>query len=107
MAKRVHKALPEDQLKQFADKLVAEKDFQGVDAEVMEQIKQDVYDRLEKRVDAFIMSALPPEKLEEFDKLLEVATEKQIQDFCVANIPNLDEEVAKQLLEFRQMYLGV
>ncbi len=107
MSKKAHKAVEDDQLKQYAAKLVEEKDFKGVDAEVMEQIKRDVYDRLEKRIDAFIMSALPPEKLEQFDKLLENATEKEIQDFCVTNIPNLDEEVAQQLLQFRQAYLGI
>lgn len=96
-----------DKLKEFADKLVGEKNFQGVVVEVMEQIKKDVYDRVEKRVNAFIMSALSPKKLEEFDKLLETATEEQVQEFCTSNIPNLEEKVAQQLLEFRQSYLGI
>jgi hypothetical protein len=97
----------DDALRSFAEKLVLEKNFEDVDPEVMEQIKQDVYDRLEKHVNAFIMSSFSPEKLEQFDALLEHATEKEIQEFCAENITDLDGKVAQQLVKFRQIYLGV
>jgi hypothetical protein len=99
--------MADDALMSFVKKLVQEKGYEGVDSEVMEQIEKDVYDRLERSINAFIMAALPPKQLEAFDALLESADQEKINSFCKEHIDNLEERLAQQLVEFRQIYLGI
>ena len=89
----------------FINRLVAEKGFEDVDDEVRDQIKNDLRDRVEDRINATILQHMPPEKLEEMDKMLESAGPQEIQSFCRENIENLDEVIAQALVEFRSTYL--
>lgn len=101
---RTKKAVPG--LEDFVDRLVAEKGMTNLDPEVLAQVKKDLLDRVEDRVNAVIIEKLPPESLEEFEKILDGADEKEIQPFCQQRIPNLDQVIAAELLAFRQTYLN-
>lgn len=96
----------EEELKQFVENLVAEKSF-DVEPEVLEQIKEDVYDRVEDIINATIMANTPPKKLEELDKLLDKHDQNAIEHFCNTNIPDLQEKIAESLVEFRKTYLNL
>lgn len=89
----------------FVNRLVNEKGFDEVEDEVRDQIKTDLRDRVEDRINATILQNLPPEKLEEMDKLLENGGPQEIQSFCRENIENLDEVIAQALVDFRNTYL--
>lgn len=99
--------MDQDSLDLFVEKLVAEKKFPELDAEVLTQIKADVKVRAEQHINGAIFAALPPEKVEEFDKLLNTATEEEIQKFCSENIGDVTEVTALALINFRNSYLGV
>ena len=101
---RAKKAVPG--LEDFVDRLVAEKGMTNLDAEVLAQVKQDLLDRVEDRINALIVEKLPPESLEDFERLLNGGGEKEIQSFCSKHIPNLDQVIAAELLAFRQTYLS-
>jgi len=95
-------------LVQFVDRLVEERGFKGLDEAVIEQIKKDVMTRVEDRINATILQKLPSNKLDDFETLLDSkAGEKKIQDFCVKNIPDLNQEIAGALLRFRDVYLNI
>ena len=93
------------ELEKFIDQLVNEKGLQNLDPETLKQVKKDLSDRIENRINAVILEKLPPEKIDEFDKLLDSAGEKEIQDFCSKNIPDLDKVIANELISFRITYL--
>lgn len=90
----------------FVDKLIEEKKIQDLDSEVLLQIKSDLMDRMEERINATILENIPSEKIEEFSDLLDGSSAEDIQLYCRRNIPNLDEVIAQALLEFRNTYLS-
>ncbi len=91
----------------FIDKLVSEKrEFEGLEPDVITQIKSDLLSRVEDRINAVIVNNIPDEQMSEFEKLSESGTDEQVQAFCSANIPDLAELIASELILFRQTYLG-
>ncbi len=95
-------------LKVFVDKLVDEKKLpEGLDGEVIDQIKADLFSQVENRINALIISNLSPEKLEEFNKLLDQdISDEEMHKFCEENIPMLDQKIASELIVFKQTYLS-
>lgn len=95
-------------LQVFVDRLVEEKKFPAdLEKEVVEQIKADLLSQVENRVNAVIIKNLSPEKLEEFNKMLDGdIKDEEMQKFCSENIPNLSQLIATELIVFKQTYLG-
>ena len=89
----------------FAESLLNEKGLTAVDAETREQMKKDLVDRLEDRINAVVLEKMPPEKLEEFEKLVDASGQEEIAKFCAVNIPDLDQMIAAELVSFRTTYL--
>jgi len=94
-------------LDEFIDKLIAEKSFENIDGETMAQMKEDLMSRIEDRINAAILEAMPEDKLEDFNKILDSGTPENIQKFTQENIPNAEEVIAKALVSFRERYLGM
>ncbi len=88
------------------DALVAEKGFDEKDPEVITQIKSDLADRLEDKVNAMIVRELPESSLDEFSTILDRDDEAELTSFVKKYIPDIEEKVAVELLSFRRMYLG-
>ena len=93
-------------IEEFVDKLIEDKKFNEQDSDVIAQMKNDLLERVENRINAMIISKLDPEKLVEFEKVLESGSEEEIQNFVKNNIPDIDERVAAELLTFKNIYLG-
>lgn len=93
-------------IEDFVSQLIISKGFEENDPEVLEQIKQDLISRVEDRINAMIVSNLNPEKLLEFEKILDSHNEDAILNFVKTDIPNIEEKVAAELLEFKNIYLG-
>ena len=96
----------EAELKKFVASLVAEKKF-DVEPEVLEQIKEDLFERAEDIINATIVAETPSAKLEELNKLLDAHDTSGIENFCNTNIPGLQQKVADALVRFRKTYLGL
>lgn len=90
----------------FVDRLIEEKNFKNLSEEVIDQMKSDLMDRAEDRIKAVILENMPKDKLEEFNKLLDENDNAKIQAFCQENISNLEEILAKELINFRNIYLN-
>ena len=95
-----------DNLDKFIDELIAEKGFSNKDPEVVEQIKLDLLDRVEDRINAMIMSVLSPDVLPAFEEKLDSGSDKEIQQFIMDNIPDYKDRIAFELMSFKSMYLS-
>ncbi|MDP3795360.1 MAG: DUF5663 domain-containing protein [bacterium] len=96
-----------DATEEFLERLLGEKDLSDVDPEVRAQMKNDLRERLEDRINAAILAKMPTDKLEEFERLLENTDPGEVQSFCQTHVPNLPEVVAEAMLGFRQTYLNI
>ena len=96
-----------DELDIFAEKLLKERGLENLEEEIFIQMRKDLRDRIEDRINVAIAGNIPPEKLEYFEKLLDQSDEKEIQLFCHRNIPNLTEITAGELTGFRKEYLNL
>jgi len=95
-----------DELSIFAENLLKEKGLDNIDPEIFAQLRQDLRDRLEDRINVAIAGNIPPEKLSLFEKLLDQSNEEEIQSFCKRNIYDIEEITASELAEFRKTYLN-
>lgn len=91
----------------FVDRLLEERGVDGLDTEIVDQLKNDLLERVEDRINATILENMPSHALEDFEKLLDSdASDEEVQKFCAEKIPNLDEIIAATLLEFRDAYFS-
>jgi len=98
---------PTANLEAFVSQLVEEKGLNYLDEETLTQVKSDLMERLENRINAVIIANLPSADLVDFEQKLESKiSEEEIQAYCSTKIPNLPEIVAAELLAFRQSYLN-
>lgn len=97
----------QDSLQSFVDRLTEEKGLSNLDREVLAQIKTDLLSRVEDRINASIVEHMPAEQVEFFEKLVERGEKTEIHAFCERHIPGLDEMIAKELIAFRNTYLGL
>ena len=95
-----------ENLEKFIDELIVAKGFGDKDPEVLEQIKIDLMDRLEDRINGMIMEKLPPIVLEEFERVLDKGNSEEIQNFIAQYIPDIKERTAFELVSFKNMYLS-
>ncbi len=93
-------------LESFVDRLLEEKGLEGLDADVLTQVRSDLMGRLEDRVNAAILAHMPEEHLDAFSKILDSEDTAEIQKFCAKHVPELDTVVATELLGFRETYVG-
>ena len=94
-------------LNEFVKDLIRSRGLDNLDYEIVVQLKADLRDRVESRVNAAILANLPPEKVEYFEKLLDQSSTEEVQSFCRRNIYGLDEIIANELAKFRATYLSV
>jgi hypothetical protein len=94
-------------LESFVDQILFEKNADSLSPEVRQEMKNDLLERVERRVNAAVVAALPSEKAEEFEKLVETASGEEIQAYCQKNIPDIEGVIAKELLEFKALYQSV
>lgn len=94
-------------LQTFIDKMVSEKrEFEGLEPGVIAQIKADLLSRVEDRINAVIIKNIPEDKMDEFVELTEKGTDEDVQAFSSANIPDLAQLIASELIVFKQTYLN-
>lgn len=95
-----------ENIDQFVDELVTAKGFDEKDPGVLSEIKKAVMSRLESRINAMVLSNLPEESLEDFNKVMSEGNEEKMISFVKGYVPDLDEKVAAEMLAFRSAYLG-
>ena len=101
-------------IEEFAEYLMTEKDFSELndEPEVLEQIKIDLIESIERALNSMILTSIPEDKLEELEKLTDDAERGRVDQtkmdkFIKANIPDLDNKVAEVLIEYARAYLMI
>jgi hypothetical protein len=94
-------------IEEFISRLIVEKKIVGVSEAVLNQMKTDLYQRVEDLINASILRRVPQTKLGEFQDVLETGSDEDVQKFCKEIIPDIDSVVAQTLLSFRNTYLGL
>lgn len=98
--------LGKESMNQFVDELITKKGLTNLDKEVIAQIKSDLLERLENRLNASILAEMPADKIEEFEKILDSGNDSEIQDFIKANVVNLEQILAVEIINFQKLYLS-
>lgn len=90
----------------FVNELVEEKGLTYLEDDVLDQLKADLSERVNRWIDAAILNNVPEAALGDFEKLLDSEDEQKTSAFIKEQIPNLDQVIATELLKFKQMYLA-
>ena len=93
-------------LEQFVDKMIAEKKMDLLEPAVLAEVKQDLLRMAEDKINSYIIEALPKDKIDDFTEVLEGNDPEEIQTFLHDVLDDLDEIVAKALIDFRRAYIG-
>lgn len=93
-------------LETFADQLIAARNLEISDPDILREIREDLLDRMEIQLNAGILASIPEHALPEFDRLMEQDDTAAIHAFISRHIPNIQAKVANILLEFRNAYLA-
>lgn len=96
-------------LEAFVNKLIDEKGLSSMADDVLVQMKSDLLSRVEDRVNAEMIEALPSDRAEAFEVLLnaESSSGDDVAKFLKENVSNFDEVLANALMGFRHTYLNL
>ncbi len=73
----------------------------------MSELKKDLKERVESYINVSILKQVPPAKLEELEKVLDINDVSKTQEFFQNNVEDLNQVVAIAMADFRKSYLGV
>lgn len=93
-------------LDQFVDRLMEEKGLAHLEPNVQAEMREDLLTRVNERLNAEMVAALPEGKAEELNALLDGDDEAAVRNFFMSNVPNAEDVFAKTLMDFRAAYLG-
>ena len=96
-------------IQDFLNGILKDAGMDKVDAEVKQQMMEDLKNRLEDRLFGSIIINLKEEDLTKFRKLVDgkETNQKQVEEFINIHIPNSTEVFAQAMVTFRNDYLGV
>lgn len=91
----------------FIDRLLTEKQFANLDAEVREQLKKDLTMRAEDFINVALISSLSEADQTTFETMMdENKSAEELQAFLAAHVPDMNQVVAGALLKFRNIYIN-
>lgn len=80
---------------------------QQVDDEVKAQLESDLRSRLMDQIDQAVVEALPEDKVDGLNELLDKeASEEEIQQYIAASGVDVQRITTETMLRFRDLYLG-
>ena len=100
--------MQEDEFDKFINQLLDEKQLPGVSGDVRAQLVVDLKERLADQINRALIEAIPEQKIDELNKLLDNndVTDEQIQQFII-DCGVDDQQVALHtMLRFSELYLG-
>ena len=94
-------------LNMFVESLIEDKGLSDLDPMMVTEMKNDLLNRIEDRLNFIIVNNMPEANIAEFDKMMdENKSDEEVQKFCEEKIPGLDALMAVELANFREIYLG-
>lgn len=90
---------------QFVDQLLEQKGLEGVEADVRQQLRDDLLERLESKINRAIIDSLSSEQLVKFEHLVDANRIDEIQPFLYNSGVNVQGIVARCMSELQASYL--
>lgn len=99
--------MAEDELDKFIDEIITRKQLPGVTEDVRVQLVADLKNRLLEQINRALIDALPDDKLDEFNNLLDLGTnsDDELQQFMSQSGVDVQNVTVKTMLLFRDLYL--
>jgi hypothetical protein len=94
-----------DDLELFLDQLIEGKKFSLLGEDIALQMKGELRQRLQERINIEILERIPSPLYGEFERMLDVGSEEEVQLFLSTNVAHLDQVIASALLSFEQAYI--
>ncbi len=99
--------MAQDELDKFIEDILVAKNLSGMSDEVKMQLISDLKARLLDQINRALIEALPDDKLDEFNLLLDSGnvSDESLQQFIIQSGVNIQQVTAKTMLLFRDLYL--
>lgn len=95
-------------LDDFAESLIADKQYTTLSPEMKEELKKDILQRAHDYLLAKTIAKLDDQQAQELDALLDKnPKDDEVQDFIAKAIPDSATFIGDTLFQFRQVYLGL
>jgi hypothetical protein len=89
----------------FIDQLLIDKGVEGLDKDVLNQLKEDIAVRLRDRINVMLISHVPNSKLDELNKFIGADDTEGVQNFFGQNVEDMETKIAGEMLAFRKLYI--
>lgn len=100
--------MDQDALSKFINDIIDAKNFKTLDSDVRQQLEQDLKNRLLDQIDRAVLGALPENKIDDFNDLLDRnASQQEIQQYIANSGVDTKKITLETMLRFRSLYLGV
>ena len=97
----------QDALSKFINDLIDAKGYKTLDSDVRRQLEQDLKNRLIDQIDRAVLEALPENKIEGFNDLLDRnASQQEVQQYIANSGVDTKKITLETMLRFRSLYLG-
>ena len=99
--------MDQDALSKFINDIIDAKNFKTLDGDVRQQLEQDLKNKLLNQIDRAVLGALPENKIDGFNELLDRdASNQEIQQYVATSGVNTKKITLETMLRFRSLYLG-
>ena len=99
--------MDQDALSKFINDIIDAKNFKTLDSDVRQQLEQDLKNRLLDQIDRAVLGALPENKIDGFNDLLDRnASQQEIQQYIANSGVDTKKITLETMLRFRSLYLG-
>lgn len=97
----------QDALSKFINDLIDAKGYKTLDSDVRRQLEQDLKNRLIDQIDRAVLEALPENKIDGFNDLLDRgASQQEVQQYIANSGVDTKKITLETMLRFRSLYLG-
>lgn len=99
--------MDQDALSKFINDIIDAKNFKTLDSDVRQQLEQDLKNRLLDQIDRAVLGALPENKIDGFNDLLDRnASQQEVQQYIATSGVDTKKITLETMLRFRSLYLG-
>jgi hypothetical protein len=99
----------QDSIDQLIDQIIAEKNYRNLDSEVKAGLHKELKSRLLDQIDQAIVAAMPDNKIDELNDLLDrnpTASELDVKEILNSSGVDAQAIAIQTMLRFRDLYLG-
>lgn len=100
--------MDQDALSKFINDIIDAKNFKTLDGDVRRQLEQDLKNRLLDQIDRAVLEAVPEDKIDGLNDLLDRdASQQEVQQYIANSGVDTKKITLETMLRFRSLYLGV